>query len=164
MTQALDICCGSRMFWFDRQNENAIFIDKRSESHELIDASSVGGIRNLTIKPNVQADFEYLPFRDNQFPMVVFDPPHLLRNGKNGWLAKKYGKLGADWKQSIAAGFREAFRVLRPEGTLIFKWNEYEIPVSQVVALSPHQPLFGNRCGKQNKSHWLVFCKPKAAR
>lgn len=25
----LDACCGSRMFWFDKQDERALFIDKR---------------------------------------------------------------------------------------------------------------------------------------
>jgi SAM-dependent methyltransferase len=156
----LDVCCGSRMFWFDRENPTALFMDKRAETHELTDSSSQGGFRSLTIAPEVQADFTALPFRDASFPMVVFDPPHLVRNGKSGWLAKKYGKLGRDWREEIRAGFAESFRVLRPLGTLIFKWNEHEIPVSQVVALSAHRPLFGNKCGKQSKSHWLVFLKP----
>jgi hypothetical protein len=35
--------------------------------------------------------------------------------------------------------------------------------VSQVVALSPERPLFGNRNGRANKSHWLVFMKPASA-
>ena len=26
----LDACCGSRMFWFDKQNPNVLFVDKRS--------------------------------------------------------------------------------------------------------------------------------------
>jgi hypothetical protein len=160
--EVLDVCCGSRMFWFDRENPAALFMDKRAESHELVDSSSRGGFRTLDISPEVQADFTALPFRDESFPMVVFDPPHLVGNGKSGWLAKKYGKLGRDWREDIRAGFGEGFRVLRAQGTLIFKWNEHEIPVSQVVALSPYRPLFGNKCGKQSKSHWMVFIKPGA--
>ena len=27
----LDACCGSRMFWFDKHNPLALFVDKRSE-------------------------------------------------------------------------------------------------------------------------------------
>ena len=156
----LDACCGSRMFWFDRKNQNAIFVDKRNETHLLTDISSAGGCRTLNICPDIQADFTALPFGDNQFALVVFDPPHLVRNGKRGWLAKKYGKLEGDWKEELRQGFTECFRVLRPEGTLIFKWNEHEIPVSQVLALAPVPPLFGNRCGKTAKSHWIVFQKP----
>lgn len=156
----LDACCGSRMFWFDKQNADALFIDNRSERHELADASSAGGTRSLIIDPDMVADFTALPFADATFPLVVFDPPHLVQNGRNGWLAKKYGKLATDWRDVIRAGFAECFRVLREDGTLVFKWNEHEIPVSQVLALTDVQPLFGNRCGKTAKSHWLVFMKP----
>lgn len=28
----LDACCGSRMFWFDKYNPLALFVDKRSET------------------------------------------------------------------------------------------------------------------------------------
>jgi SAM-dependent methyltransferase len=159
----LDVACGSRMFWFDRQNPDAIFCDKRAERHELTDASSKGGTRSLVIAPDIQCDFTDLPFADNTFAIVCFDPPHLVKNGANGWLAKKYGKLGEDWRGDLRKGFAECFRVLRPEGALIFKWNEHDVPVSQVLALATHKPLFGNRGGKAAKSHWLVFMKPASA-
>lgn len=155
----LDACCGSRMFWFDRNDERAVFVDKRAERHELTDKSSVGGSRALIIEPDYQADFTALPFLDESFAIVVFDPPHLVRAGKRGWLAKKYGTLEGDWKEELRKGFAECFRVLRPEGTLIFKWNEYQVPVSQILALTSKKPLIGNRCGKHAKSHWLVFMK-----
>lgn len=158
----LDACCGSRMFWFDRSDPRAIFVDIRRERHELVDSSSKGGSRSLVVEPDQIADFTALPFDDGAFAMVVFDPPHLLRNGATGWQAKKYGKLPPDWKAMLRLGFAECFRVLKPEGTLIFKWNEQEIPVSQVLALTPHRPLVGNRCGKTSKSHWLVFMKESA--
>lgn len=155
----LDACCGSRMFWFDRKDDRAVFVDKRRETHTLRDKSSRGGSRELVIDPDFQADFTALPFPDNSFALVVFDPPHLLRNGKRGWLAKKYGKLEGDWREDLRRGFLECFRVLKPEGTLIFKWNEFEIPVLQILALTPEKPIIGNRCGKASKSHWIVFLK-----
>jgi hypothetical protein len=34
---------------------------------------------------------------------------------------------------------------LKPYGTLIFKWNEHEIRVSEILALTNEKPLFGNR-------------------
>lgn len=147
------------MFWFDRKDSRAVFVDKRTEMHTLPDISSAGGNRTLVIDPDIQADFTNLPFFDGQFALVVFDPPHLVKNGKTGWLAKKYGKLEGDWKEQLRAGFSECFRVLKPEGTLIFKWNENDVPVSQILALTPERPLVGNRCGKSAKSHWLVFLK-----
>lgn len=157
--EVLDPCCGSRMFWFDKTDGRAVFGDVRRESHLLTDKSSAGGLRHLVIDPDIILDFRSLPFEDASFSLVVFDPPHLVQNGKTGWLAKKYGKLGCDWRSDIQAGFTECFRVLRENGTLIFKWNEHEVPIAHVLALTNEKPLFGNRCGKNAKSHWIVFMK-----
>lgn len=159
MPPVLDACSGSRMFWFNRQDPRAVFIDKRRETHELPDVSSTGGFRTLVVDPDIQADFTALPFRDASFAHVVFDPPHLIRNGSKGWLAKKYGKLEGDWREDIRGGFAECFRVLKPGGTLVFKWNEEEVAVSEILALTPEQPLYGNRSGRTAKTHWIVFLK-----
>lgn len=159
MTSVLDVCCGSKMFWFDRSDSRVIFVDNRREQHELVDSSSKGGSRTLIIEPDMVSDFTVLPFEANSFAMVVFDPPHLVSNGAKGWQAKKYGKLPKDWHDFICRGFAECFRVLKPEGTLIFKWNEHEISVAQVLTCTAERPLVGNRCGKTSKSHWLVFMK-----
>ncbi|HET8635499.1 MAG TPA: class I SAM-dependent methyltransferase [Acidobacteriaceae bacterium] len=150
------------MFWFDRADERAIFGDVRRERHTLTDKSSSGGARELVIDPDVQMDFRAIPFPDETFHLVVFDPPHLVGNGKTGWLAKKYGSLGNNWRDDLRAGFAECFRVLKPHGTLVFKWNEENIRVSEILALTPERPLFGNRCGKTAKSHWLVFLRPSS--
>ncbi len=155
----LDACCGSRMFWFDRSNPNAVFTDKRRERHTLVDSSSKGGTRLLMVEPDVLADFTELPFSDNSFSMVVFDPPHLEKNGESGWQAKKYGKLTKEWREDLKRGFSECFRVLKAEGTLIFKWNEIDISASQILALTSVRPLVGSRGGKAFKSHWFVFMK-----
>jgi SAM-dependent methyltransferase len=159
--RVLDVACGSRMFWFDRQHPGALFLDNRAERHELRDISSQGGSRSLVVAPDMVADFTALPLPSDHFALVVFDPPHLASNGSSGWQAKKYGKLGEDWRDDLRRGFAECFRVLRPEGVLVFKWNEHEIRVSEVLALTPEKPLFGNRCGKTAKSHWIVFMKPR---
>lgn len=159
----LDACCGSRMFWFNREDPRAVFLDNRKEEHRLKDSSSKGGSRTLIVDPDLIGDFRHLPFEDGRFAMVVFDPPHLIGNGASGWLAKKYGKLEKEWRDDIRAGFRECFRVLRLEGTLIFKWNEEDIPIAQILALTDERPLFGNRCGKRAKSHWVVFMKSHPA-
>jgi len=155
----LDVACGSRMFHFNREDERVIFSDNRCETHILKDKSSKGGSRTLTVKPDVLSDFTCLPYEDNSFALVVFDPPHLLNAGESGWKAKKYGKLKGDWREMIRKGFAECFRVLKPEGTLVFKWNEHEIPVSEVLKLTTERPLVGQRCGKAAKTHWMVFIK-----
>jgi len=71
-------------------------------------------------------------------------------------LAKKYGVLSQNWKQDIAQGFRECMRVLKPNGILIFKWNEEQVKLSEVLEAIDYKPLFGNR---RSKTHWLVFMK-----
>ena len=64
------------------------------------------------------------------------------------------------WRDDLKAGFAECFRVLKPEGVLIFKWNETRIPIKEVLSLAPVRPLFGNRATGQNlKTHWIVFMK-----
>ncbi|KGD79801.1 class I SAM-dependent methyltransferase [Pantoea agglomerans] len=153
----LDMCCGSRMFWIDKQDDRAVFTDRREEQHVLCDG------RTLQISPDIIADFRALPFADNTFAQVVFDPPHLDRVGENAWMKKKYGALDKKtWPDDIRAGFAEAFRVLRPHGTLIFKWNETQIPVSKVIALTDQKPTIWQRTGKSDKTHWILFLKPAA--
>lgn len=155
----LDATAGSRMFWFDKNDPRALFVDKRYERHQLPDVSSASGRRLLIVEPDLQADFTALPFADDTFAMVVFDPPHLVRAGRTGWLAKKYGKLEGDWREELRQGFVECFRVLRPLGTLVFKWNENQVKLSQIIPLTPIAPLIGSRRGAQEKSHFLVFLK-----
>jgi SAM-dependent methyltransferase len=150
LQRILDACCGSRMFWFDKQHEDVLFMDKRDLEDTLCDG------RKLEVKPDVIADFRNMPFDDESFYLVVFDPPHLLKVGEESWLAKKYGKLDQDWPKDIAAGFNECMRVLKPNGTLIFKWNEDQIPLREVLNCFDQKPLFGN---KRSKTHWLVFMK-----
>ena len=87
----LDPCCGSRMMWFDKADQRTLFGDCRKETHILPDRQYQ---RHLEIKPDVKLDFTKLPFDNNTFKLVVFDPPHLVHAGAKSWLAKKYGRLG----------------------------------------------------------------------
>lgn len=85
MKQILDMCCGSRMFWFDKEDNRAIYSDIRVEEHILCDG------RKLNITPDIIADFKNLPFPDSSFHQVVFDPPHLVNIGNNSWMFKNTG-------------------------------------------------------------------------
>jgi ubiquinone/menaquinone biosynthesis C-methylase UbiE len=161
LPEVLDACCGTKMFWFDPKDNRVLFVDNRNESGFLTDKSMVNGVQYFEVKPDVVADFRELPFPSETFSLVVFDPPHLKSVGFSGFLAKQYGKLFSDWRDLITEGFSECFRVLKPNGTLIFKWSEYEIKVSEVLALTPEKPLFGNRAAGKSKTHWIVFMKPK---
>lgn len=148
--QILDVCCGSRMFWFDKNNEHTVFMDNRVLHDTLCDG------RKLDIEPDIVGDFRNIPFDDDTFHMVVFDPPHLLKIGENSWMFKKYGKLSGTWEEDLKKGFSECMRVLKPYGTLIFKWNEQQIKLNRILKLTEYKPLFGN---KRSNTHWLVFMK-----
>lgn len=150
----LDACCGSRMFWFDKDNPDVVFVDNREIHTTLCDG------RKLDIKPDIIADFTNLPFESDSFYHVVFDPPHMNTLGANSWMALKYGTLkGKEWETMIRDGFRECMRVLKPNGTLIFKWNEQDIPVSKILEVIGTQPLYGHKSGKLQKTHWMAFVK-----
>lgn len=146
----LDACCGSKMFWFDKNRKDTVYMDNRQLEDTLCDG------RKLEINPDVLADFRNIPFNDNTFYLVVFDPPHLVQVGEKSWLAKKYGKLQTNWKQDISQGFKECMRVLKSNGILIFKWNEEQIKLKEILNNIEYKPLFGN---KRDKTHWLVFMK-----
>jgi hypothetical protein len=60
----------------------------------------------------------------------------------------------------LRVGFLECFRVLKPNGTFIFKWNECRIPIKEILPLAPFPPLFGHKSGKAMQTHWVTFMKP----
>lgn len=146
----LDVCCGSKMFYFDKDIPDTVFMDKRELETNLCDG------RKLVIKPDIVADFKNIPFEDNTFYLVVFDPPHLIQAGEKSWLAKKYGVLPNDWQTEIQQGFKECMRVLKPNGTLVFKWNEEQVKLADILKVIEFKPILGN---KRAKTHWLVFMK-----
>ncbi|MDR5771088.1 MULTISPECIES: class I SAM-dependent methyltransferase [unclassified Caballeronia] len=160
----LDPCCGTRMFWFDPSNKAVLFGDARSETVTVVDRShgKQDGERVLNVSPDIVMDFRAMEFADASFKLVVFDPPHLVRAGSKSWLAAKYGKLSCDWRDDLRRGFAECFRVLGPEGILIFKWNEVQIKVAEILTLTDQRPLFGHKSGKRADTHWICFMKAAA--
>jgi len=154
----LDACCGGRTFWFDKQNPLVQFCDKR-----VVPKIMLGKGRNaraFECNPDTVADFKNLPFADETFYLVVFDPPHLLRAGKEkSFMAQKYGILPWGWKTEIHDGFHECMRVLKLNGILIFKWNEVHITVTEIKKTIGVDPLFGHISGKRLNTHWLCYMK-----
>ena len=67
MKKILDVCCGGRSFWYDKKNENTIYMDIRKDSIQLCDG------RQFIIEPDIIADFQNIPFPDESFYLVVFD-------------------------------------------------------------------------------------------
>ena len=157
---ALDVCCGPRSMWFDKKDSRAVFVDNREEEHEK-PRKCRQNVTRIQIKPDILADFTALPFAAETFWHVVMDPPHYTeKKAGKGHILKHYGCLFPGWKEMLTEGFQECFRVLKPGGTFIFKWCEHEIPLREILALTPHKPLYGHRTGSRQKTHWVAFCKP----
>jgi len=153
LKKILDPASGSRMFYFDKQDSRVTFGDIRSEVWEMPD-------RTLRVEPDVITDFTNLDFANNSFKLVIFDPPHIYDIRPGAWMAKKYGRLDKDnWQNKLRAGFSECFRVLEDDGILVFKWNEYNIPINDVLALTDQKPIIGNRKPHMSKTHWILFMK-----
>lgn len=155
----LDACCGGRMFWFDKNHPSVLYVDKR-----VMEPVEVGTGKNMRIRkclPDLVMDFRALKLPNSTFNLVVFDPPHLFL-GERSYMAQNYGALDKKtWREDLQKGFSECFRVLRPHGILIFKWNEHNIPLKEILKLTPVQPLFGHPSGKAQKTHWVTFMKTK---
>lgn len=159
----LDVTCGSRSIWFQKECKAVVYCDKRTlEDEKIWKSTKNDSIQKISVNPDIICDFTDLPFQDNCFELVVFDPPHMQSLTENAWMAKKYGVLPKEesfWKQMIHDGFTECMRVLKPFGTLIFKWNETEIPTREVIKAIGTEPLFGHKSGKKSLTHWMCFMK-----
>ena len=84
--RVIDVACGSKMFWFDKNNPDVEFCDNRTVPYHKYYPN-----RYIEINPDTVCDFTSLPFEDGKFKLVVFDPPHLTRVGDTSWTALKYG-------------------------------------------------------------------------
>lgn len=158
MKRIIDVACGSKMFWFDKDNPDVEFCDIRT-----LGRTEYYPGRYIEINPDTVCDFTNLPFGDNSFYLAVFDPPHLAWAGEKSIMKMKYGRLEGSWEEMLSAGFDECMRVLKPNGVLVFKWSEVQFPLSRILPLFSQPPLFGNRCRKRgNGTHWLCFVKDGA--
>lgn len=157
----LDACCGPKMFWLDKHHKDTVYVDKRFVEHQTIWMSKKNNqnVCKIDVMPDIVADFRALPFADESFWHVVFDPPHLVRAGQNSYMKHKYGSLPKDWKDCLRKGFDECWRVTKVNGSVVFKWSAVQIPVSKVIDAIGRTPLYANRCGKSAKTHWMFFFK-----
>jgi len=85
-------------------------------------------------RPAILADNTAMPFGDNWFEVVVYDPPHIPDQGKDR--TKDFNiRFGLGQRASKENGYtfahlyppflREAFRILKPEGILLAKITDY---------------------------------------
>ena len=137
----LDATAGNRTMWRHKSVPGIIYIDIE---------------RYLRCKPTIFADNTCTPFHDNNFNTIFYDPPHAwygaehrrrkrgdtthtntydMRNPRKtyyGWdkYQSKGGLMGHIYKAQI-----EFSRILKGGGLLWLKWNEFRIPLKQVLKL-----------------------------
>jgi len=162
----LDATCGVKAMWFNKNHPLVTYLDKRNGNYTSWNKTKAK--RNTAhINPDVVADWtKELPFDNEYFDMVLFDPPHIIQSkpDKSNCMTY-YGYLPSNnWDKLLKLGIDELFRVLKPEGVFIFKWAERAKPIKEIIKLFPYPPIFGNRTwkanpAKSNEVYWLVFLK-----
>jgi hypothetical protein len=151
----LDPASSMRSFYFDRQDERVVFGDIREKETHLLTNGQI-----IDIEPDEVMDFKSIPYPNETFYCVIFDPPHLFNLSEKSWMRKKYGVLYREtWQDEIKQGFAECFRVLKQNGTLIFKWNETSISLKEILKLTDEKPVIGHPSGKRMGTHWVLFIK-----
>lgn len=85
-------------------------------------------------KPDVVGDNREMPFNNESFDVIVYDPPHVPNQGKDkkkdfndrfGLVLKSPATNGYNFTHLYPPFVAEAFRVLRPEGILFCKIADY---------------------------------------
>lgn len=156
----LDACCGGRMFYCDKHDPRVLGQDIREVPLRKIESNG----SYFEVRPDRVGDFRKMDFPDCAFSLVVFDPPHLTC-GTTSFMYYKYGSLETKtWEDTIRRGFSECFRVLKPDGTLVFKWCDAFKPIDKVLALAPSEypPLLTHRTTSRSgkaKTYFVVFVK-----
>ena len=154
--QILDACCGGRMWWWDKAHPLAVYMDER-----VAPKGTRPSQPGWSCDPDILGDFRAMPFDDETFQLVVFDPPHIIRDEAKGEFSVAYGVLPRSSEQDdLAKGFAECWRVLVPGGTLVFKWAG---KVERVRPHFPAVPIVGTRqlrVASGLGTRWFIFYKP----
>ena len=154
----LDATCGGRMIWFDKNHPNTLYMDVRAVSKGTIATQT-----NWSVEPDMIGDYRDLKFPNDSFHHICWDIPHVVAEpNSKSIILTKYGVLNPTWEEDTAKGFKELWRVLKPYGTLNFKYADIDIKVSKMLSLFPVKPLYGTRTKKSVNGHgtyWFTFVK-----
>ena len=120
----LDACCGGKTMyhgWDKNLGDQLISIDIRT----LPIRDWIGGegykAKMPPIEPTIQADMNYLPFREQIFDAIIFDPPHLQTKIKS-LMSELYGGWTKTEARKIMVAVNSEFaRVLKPQGIILMK-------------------------------------------
>ena len=138
----LDIATGTADIAIELSNINNSKIIGLDISEKMLEVGRKKILnKNLNDKISlISGDAENLSFGDNKFDLITI-----------GFGVRNF--------QNLKKGLEESFRVLKPNGTLIFKWNEVQFPIKDILKLTDEKPLFGHKSGKRMQTHWVSFMK-----
>jgi len=134
MKPILDATAGNRAMWKNKNPPNVVFLDRE---------------KNLATPPDVIAVWQHLPFRDNSFETVLFDPPHdkfspsSVHMDPKGWhngRIENGRKIGGTFWGSLEKGWAGIFYSAQKEfsrisNRLCLKWNNSRHPLEIVLSL-----------------------------
>ncbi len=184
----LDATAGSRSMWHKNHKYNpcVLFLDQRLEikgvgkgvtmPRKNPDGVPIPQQPGWECAPDILGDFTHLEqFDDETFDHIVWDPPHVIKKS-NGFITMKYGYLGDQWRETLANGFKELWRILKTKSTLQFKWADNDIPKNELVKLfhdtagNPIDYITGtqtkksigsargcNECGEEIRGTWFLI-------
>ena len=148
----LDPCCGSRMMYFDKQDKRVVFGDIRTLEQTFCAMGACCALSRtwrltLGLCHTRTVHLSWLPLTRRTF----------IQQGLKAGLLQSTAKLSENWRDDLRKGFAECFRVLASDGVLVFKWNETQVKIKEVLLLTPHKPLFGHPTGRKGLTHWMVL-------
>jgi len=123
MKPILDATAGNRMMWKNKTPPNIVFIDKEYK---------------LRVPPDVFCVWENLPFRDNVFSTILFDPPHMIHSNPLPYLVDPmhsfYGvfKNKRELVTTIIKAVKEFYRVGE---RLCLKWYDEYLSLWRLLSL-----------------------------
>jgi len=160
----LDATSGPKEMWYQKNHPFVTYMDNRKGKFIYWNKNKAQKV-TIKVNPDVVADWtKTIPFDNNKFDVVIFDPPHIIQNSTKGVMPTKYTILKPDsWKYQLKKGINELFRVLKPNGMFIFKWCESCKSIDEVLPLFPYPPLFGTNSDSVRKNsgkiYWITFLK-----
>ncbi len=126
---------GCRSIWFDKEHPDCLYVDRRPLIVPTQKRGDKLDVSTLAWTPDIVADNSALPFRDNLFSLIVYDPPHRGFTADSN-MGRRYGPTSWDeLRGSVRAAAKESHRVAEPGALFAMKWNDVHLSMDTVLGL-----------------------------
>jgi hypothetical protein len=127
-------CCRS---WSKRRRPTKLILDATVNAGRFWEGSDfpvVGMDIEARHRPEIVGDNTRMPFADECFDVVVYDPPHVPNQGADkskdfndrfGLVLKSSARNGYNFSHMFPPFVQEAYRILEPEGIMLAKIADY---------------------------------------